>query len=274
MRKLILTLSLMSLGLTSFTQEFRVPAPSPIAKVSQDFSTSTIQLQYSRPSLKGRKMLGNLVPYNTLWRTGANQIPVISFEEPVYWGDKMVPPGSYALATIPGEKEWLFILYKNTNSWGINDLKDEDIIAKAKATVQHLSIPQETFEIKFDNISNNSLDLIMSWENIEARTTLKVDNFDLILENLKKTLDTDDPQYLALARFYYEHDYELEKALEYINSAIKTNPEAFWMQWAKAQILNKLGKKEEALKAAQTAADLTKGTAYENEYAQHLNSIK
>lgn len=274
MKKVILTTTIMSLGLIGFSQEFKMPAPSPMTIVQQDFSTSSIELQYSRPSLKGRAMFGHLIPYNSLWRTGANQIPTITFHEAFIWGETTVAPGSYALATIPNKNEWTFILYKNPNSWGVNDLKDEDMVAKSVAKVHKRSTSQETFEIKFDDITNNSFDLVMAWEHTEARMTVKVDNFESILKHLELSLKSEDPQYLALARFYYDNDYQLEAALKYIDKGIEQNPDAFWMQWTKAQILYKLGKRDLAIQAATIAAEKTKGTPYENEYTQHLKSLK
>src|SRR5438046_5878334 len=93
-------------------QELRTPQPSPTQEVKQNFGLSSIELSYSRPGMKGRKIFGDLVPYGKVWRTGANQATTITFGDDIMFGDKKVPAGKYGLLTIPGENEWTVILTK------------------------------------------------------------------------------------------------------------------------------------------------------------------
>lgn len=274
MKRLILSISLLAFCNWSFAQEVSLPAPSPSTEIMQEFSTSSITLKYSRPSLKGRKMFGSQIPYGEVWRTGANNTTTLSFKEPIKWGDDIVPPGTYGFVTIPNKNEWVFLLHKNTEAWGVDGLSEDGYVAKAAVPIKKQENTQETFEISFQNITNSTVELVLRWENIEASLNLKTDNRERILEQIAVELKGDNPPYLPAARIYLEFDYRLEEALNFVEKAIKENPNAFYMHWTKAQILEKLGKKEEAINSARKAFEGAKGSAYESEYKHHYNNLK
>jgi len=274
MKKIMLSLSLLCFASMGFSQDFKLPAPSPTTTIKQDFSTSFIELTYSRPSVKERKIFGQLIPYDKMWRTGANAATAITFNEPIKWGNDMISPGSYSIVTIPGEDTWVVMLYKGTDSWGINGLSATDIVAKTEARVKKLDQLQETFEISFQNITNSTMDLVLQWEYTQVKVRVEADNFEKILGYLEHELKKDNAPYLEAARFYLEHDYKLDEALGFTEKALKARPDAFWIQWTKAQILSKLGKHKEAKAAALIAVEKTRGTSYENEYKHHYESLK
>src|SRR6187401_479828 len=93
-------------------QQLTTPQTSPTTEVKQNFALSSIELSYSRPAIRGRKIFGDLVPYGKVWRTGANGATTITFGEDITFGDKKVPAGKYGLLTIPGASEWTIILSK------------------------------------------------------------------------------------------------------------------------------------------------------------------
>ena len=101
MKKILSAIALAGFALLS-TAQVKMPAPSPTQTIKQDFGIGNIELTYSRPSIKGRKIFGDLVPFNKLWRTGANAATKIVFSEPVEMGGKKVDTGTYVLYTIPG----------------------------------------------------------------------------------------------------------------------------------------------------------------------------
>src|SRR5438128_1723787 len=99
----------------AFSQnELKVPAPSPSATLKQNFGLSFVEVSYSRPGVKGRKIFGDLVPYDKVWRTGANSATTITFGDDVSIGGKKIPAGKYGLLTIPGQQEWTIIISKST----------------------------------------------------------------------------------------------------------------------------------------------------------------
>jgi hypothetical protein len=117
MKKLFLTAMLASTCI-AMSAQVKMPAPSPTQTIKQDFGIGSIELTYSRPGTKDRKIFGDLVPYNKIWRTGANAATIIKFSEPVEIKGKKIDTGSYALYTIPGEETWEIILNKGTKNWG------------------------------------------------------------------------------------------------------------------------------------------------------------
>ena len=104
----------------SINAQVRMPAPSPTQTIKQDFALGSIEVKYSRPAAKGRKVMGDLVPYNKLWRTGANAATLIKFTDAVEIQGKRVDTGSYVLYTIPGTDTWEVILNKGLNNWGVD----------------------------------------------------------------------------------------------------------------------------------------------------------
>ena len=135
MKKILLSsIALTCLALLS-TAQVKMPAPSPTQTVKQDFGIGTIELTYSRPSIKGRKIFGDLVPFNKLWRTGANAATKIVFSEPVEMGGKKVDTGTYVLYTIPGIDSWEVILNKGLKNWGTDGYKETEDVVRFKVEI-------------------------------------------------------------------------------------------------------------------------------------------
>ena len=95
--------------------QIKTPPPSPTQTIKQDFGLSSIELSYSRPGVKGRKIFGDLVPYGKVWRTGANNATTITFGDEVTIDGTKVPAGKYGLLTIPEKKSWTVIISKQTD---------------------------------------------------------------------------------------------------------------------------------------------------------------
>lgn len=275
MKKMIFaSLFLSGMATVSFAQEFQMPAPSPTTTIHQDFSTSFIELSYSRPSMNGRKIFGGLLTYGNIWRTGANASTTVKFGEEVSVNGHPVKAGAYSLYTIPGEKEWTVILNSNTGNWGASGFEKKDDVAEFKVPVQRIKPETETFTIAIENMTSQSCDLTLSWENSKIVIPVTADNDATIMAYLDKELKGKKPPYHAAANYYLAHDKDLNLALEYASKAIAENPKAFYIHWTKAKILNKMGKKSEALKEAKIAADATIGTPYAIEYQNNYESLK
>ncbi len=156
MKKILFAL-LVNLTFINAHAQVKMPQPSPTQTLKQDFGLGTIEIVYSRPAIKGRKIFGDLVPYNKLWRTGANSSTLIKFTEPVEIMGKKVDTGSYALYTIPGTESWTIILNKGTSNWGIDGYKESDDVLRVKATTAKAPSFAETFTIKIDKSGTVSL---------------------------------------------------------------------------------------------------------------------
>lgn len=262
------------MSLSAGAQDFQMPKPSPITSVSQEFSTSTIKLDYSRPSMKGRTIFGHLVPFGQLWRTGANSATQITFGEDVIINDKVIKKGEYSLYTIPEKDEWTIILNTEVGNWGASGFDEKDDVLKFKVPANHSKDTQETFTISVENITTTTCDIVFSWADTEVSFGVKADNNKRILAHLEKELSGKKPPYSTAAGYYLMTNQKLDDAAKYYELAIKEKPKAFYLNWGLAQVYEKLGKHDEALKAAEKSAELSKGSAYESEYEQHYKDMK
>ena len=133
---------------SSDAQTLKTPAPSPAATVSQDFGLATIQLSYSRPGMKGRKIFGDVVPFGKVWRTGANEATVFEVSKAVKVEGKSLPAGKYSLYTIPGEKEWTVMINKSWNQSGTEYDQAQDALRFTVKPVKSASFTERmTFKI-------------------------------------------------------------------------------------------------------------------------------
>ena len=257
----------------SFAQDLKLPALSPVSTVKTGFSISDIEVAYSRPSMRGRKIFGDLVPYGELWRVGANAATKVTFGETVEVNGSEIAAGSYALYAIPGENEWEIIFNKGISNWGTGGYAKEDDVARFKVKATKSTATVETFTINIANITNNSCSIELAWENTIVNIPVKADNNSAIVKNIKQAVDEPNIPYYPAARYYYTTNQNLEDALKYVTLALDKNPKAFYMWNLKAQIAQKLGKKNVAIEAANKAIETSKGTAYENEYKKSAGAV-
>jgi hypothetical protein len=278
MKLLVSVLAVLATILPSAAQELKLPAPSPTQTLSQDVSTSKIEIVYSRPSKKGRVIFGDVVPFNEVWRTGANAATKITFGEDVSIGGKEIKAGAYSLYSNPGKTQWEIIINKNTGNWGTNGYATSDDVARV--TVPVISLPKsvETFTISIGDITFSSCTIDIMWENTMVSIPVTIANKQRLSENITKALSNPQLPYSQAAGYYLDTDQHLDKALEYANKAIEQNPKGFWLYTLKARIAAKLGNKLVAQEAAKKSMEMVKGTPYEAEYTRNnqkvLDSLK
>lgn len=251
----LLGLFLSFLFISSSFAQIQLPAPSPSATLSTKVGLTDLTIKYSRPSVKGRVIFGDLVQYGKVWRTGANESTKISFNEEVTVGGVKVPSGTYSLYTIPNKDEWTVILSKNTNLWGSSGYTDADDIARF--TVKPTSLPAlvETFTINVADVTSNSVNIEMAWENTAIKFKVETDVDTKVMAQIEKVMKNPEAslvgQYFSAASYYYEANKDLNKALEWVNKAISLNPDAFWMVHLKAKIQAKNKDKKGAIATAE-----------------------
>ncbi len=257
-------LALASVGaLRAAEKEIQFPAPSQHATITQRVGLTDVSLDYSRPAMRGREIFGGLVPYDKVWRTGANQPTKIKFSEAVKIEGHDVPAGEYALYTIPGKEEWTIILSKNTKLWGAYGYKPDADEMRAKVKPSALAEPVQTFTISFDNLEDNGATIILKWDKTRVPvqlTTNAVEKTNAAISDALKDPSSLKPVfYYQAASFYYDHDKDLEQAAKWIDTAIAQQKEPrYFMYYKKAQIEAKLGHKEEAKTAAEESIRLLK----------------
>ena len=258
---------------SSFGQELKLPALSPTARVSQDFSTSTIDITYSRPSMRGRKVFGDVVAYNEVWRTGANQATKIKFGEDVTVGGQKLSAGEYALYTVPGRDQWEVILNKGVGNWGQMGYDKKDDVARFMVKSQTMGSETSTFTINIANITLSSCNIELMWEKTKISIPVKANNEERLNAAIDKAINKPAIPYFQAANYYYETGQDLNKAMEYVNKALGQNPNAFYMYSLKAKIAQKQGNREEARAAATQSMELAKGTPFESEYKRSGEKI-
>lgn len=267
MKKLSFALLLLaSTAFSSLAQDLKLPALSPTCKMSQDFSTSSIDISYSRPSTRGRVIFGDVVAYNQVWRTGANSATKVKFGEEVTIEGNVIKPGEYALYTIPGREMWTVILNKGTGNWGTAGYDTADDVARFKIKPRMTEKTVHTFTIEIGNITFNSCNIELSWERTKIVIPVKANNEERLNASIDKAINKPNIPYFQAANYYYETNQNLEKADTYVTKALNENPKAFYMWALKARIAAKLGHKEEAISAARKSMETAKGSAFEADY--------
>ena len=257
MKKTIISLSLIFCAILTGAQ-VKMPQPSPTQSIKQDFALGNVSLTYSRPVAKGRKVFGDLVPYNKLWRTGANAATIIKFNQVVEINGKRVDTGSYALYAIPGEEQWEIILNKGTSNWGIDGYKETDDVVRFKTNTTRLKDYVESLTMQFSNILPESMQLEVMWEKTGIVIPIKANIKDRIRADLDKGFNSDKKPYWQAAQFYNEYDINYPKALENITKAVEVNPKAFWMWLYKAKIEKEMGNNAAALESSKKSMDLAR----------------
>jgi len=261
MKKLfLLCLAVLTVTAAAFAQ-IKTPAPSPGCKFTQDVALVKVDVDYSRPSAKGRKIFGDLVPFGEIWRTGANVTTKITFSDEVMAGGVKLPKATYVLFTVPGEKEWNIIFYKNL-AIGSNpgkDFKDEDVAARFNVPTSKLDDAVETFTINFDNLSNSGADLVFSWAKTKVVVPITVDTDTKVLADIKKAMAGPDANaYYASGRYYFEEKKDMKQALEWVSKSLELGGDKFWILRLKSQIQAELGMRKEAIETANKSMELAK----------------
>ena len=247
--------------------QIELPAPSPTATFSQKVGLTEVTITYSRPSAKGRKIFGDLVPFGKLWRTGANMATKISFEDDVKIGGKDLKAGTYAIFSIPNEDEWTVIFNKNYNQGGTGNYKESEDAVRVNVKPKKIADTIETFMINLENVKPNSALIELAWENTIVHVPLEVSIDERIMASIENAMKINPNTYNQAALYYHQSGKDLNQALEWINKALEIHEangrNVFWMYRQKSLIQADMGKYSDAVKTAETS--LAKATEAAND---------
>jgi len=258
--KQILLLAAMAIFFNANAQ-VKVPAPSSTQTIIQDFGLGKIELNYSRPNIKGRvvfKEKSELAPLGQVWRTGANSVTKIKFTDVVVMGGKNIDTGTYAIWTIPGKKEWTIILNKDYKNWGTQYAQADDYF-RFTVAAESMKESVETFTMQFADIKPESCELHLMWGTVAVRIPITTNIRDRIRKQFEDALSADKVSpniYYSAASFYYDLDKNNLKALTNAAKATEANPKAYYMFILKAKIEKDLGDKAAAKADAETCIKL------------------
>ncbi|MGY6521083.1 MAG: DUF2911 domain-containing protein [Mongoliitalea sp.] len=254
-----LFLTYLSLGVAA--QQINMPQASPSATISQKIGLTDVTIEYARPSMKGRKIFGELVPFGDVWRTGANAATLLTFSTEVKIEGQLIPAGTYALYSIPGRDEWTIILSSNTSLWGaVGYNSDEDVlraIVKPGKTGQRY----ETMEFNFVDMTDNAASVAIKWENTRVAFRIETEVDDIVMAQIKElVIDqeiTNPGLYYQAANYYFTNKKDLRVALDWISKSVADDPK-FWTMHLKAKIEAELGMKQEAIQSANRSIEMAR----------------
>ena len=262
MKKTLLLTACCTLLVTLLSAQIKTPQPSPTGKISQEVGLTKVEVEYSRPSAKGRKIFGDLVPFGDLWRTGANASTKVTFGDDVKVGGTALAKGTYALYTVPGERQWDIVFYKNTSLWGAPApaaYKMEDVAAKVTVASSSLRDAVETFTIEISNLKNDGATIDLMWENTKVSVPFTQDTDSKVMADIKTQMEGPSANtYYSAARYYYEEKKDMKQALAWVDQSLTKGGDKFWILRLKANIQAELGMYKDAIATAEKSSALAK----------------
>ena len=258
MKKTLFSLLLLA-SAVAYGQE--LPAASPAASFKQRVGLTDVEVSYARPSMRGRKIFGGLVPYDALWRTGANQSTLITFSTSVVFCGVSLPAGKYSLMTIPSAKNWTIILNQSTDLWGIEGYSESNDVARIPVVPNRMDSSVETMTLEMGEITLDKAVLTMKWENTQVSMPLEVSTHEHAMNNIEKAIDEkpeDARVYRNAASYLNSVGKDNELALGFAERSVQLSPENWYSHYLYAQLLRKNGKEKEAVVAAELALKLGK----------------
>lgn len=263
MRRIQLMLIALTLSVGAMAQ-IKMPPPSPTFELNGSVGLAAVKVVYSRPSAKGRDIAGNLIPYNEVWRTGANASTKVTFSTAVKLNGNVVPAGEYALYTMFTEETATIIISKNLTWWGAIGYEDKDDLLRFDVTVKHPSSHYETFTMSFSDFTMNSANLNMKWGHTKAMFTIESDVDANVMADIKAQVIDATPSnpgiYFQAAGYYYDTERDAKQALVWANKAIEGSGDEkkYWEYHLKAKLLARLGMKKDAVATAKESISLAK----------------
>jgi len=255
-----LLVMLLFIGALSVTAQVKSPAPSPLSKTELQVGLTDVTIEYSRPSMRGRTIFGDLVPYGKTWRTGANANTKITFSDDVIIEGDSLKKGTYAIFTVPNAEAWDVIFYNDASNWGTPKIWDEGKVA-VKKSIKVVTFPDmdmETFTILIDDLADGkSGKLNFLWD--DTIVTLKIDvPSDAIAQaSIDKVMGGPTANdYFSAASYYRNAGKDLKQALVWITKATELRKEAYWMMKEKSLIHAALGDKKSAIAAAKSSLEV------------------
>ena len=228
--------------------QLSLPVPSPKASVKQTVGVTDIEIEYSRPAVKGRKVWGDLVPFGKVWRTGANSATAFKVSTDVEIGGKKIAKGEYAIFSIPAEKDWVIIINSNEGQKGSVDYKENLDLVRVNAKAEKSPEFKERLEFSIDLLSDDKAKVWMSWENVRVGFEVKTATTENAGKNIAEFAAKADGLWYDLAqsaRYSFENNLNTDKQMLWIDQSIALK-DHFFNKLIKARMLKAAGNNAEA----------------------------
>jgi Protein of unknown function (DUF2911) len=239
------------MSFNSHAQTLKTPAPSSTQTIKQNFGLGDITLEYSRPGVKNRTVFGDLVPFGSIWRTGANGATKLTFTDEVMIGGNKLTAGTYALYSMPNKDEWDFMIYKDLTLGGnVGDYKPENELFRFKAKPSAMANKVETFTMQFADVTSTSIKLELQWDKLSISIPITTEIDAKIMKNIETAMGDNKPYYAA-ANYYFDNKKDMAKALEWSTKAFDNNPKAYWIAHLKAKVQAEMKNYKGAIETAE-----------------------
>jgi len=239
-------------------QGLNLPRPSPNATLKQTVGLTDVTVAYSSPAVRGRRIFGDVVPYDAVWRAGANECTKVTFSTAATVGGKPVAAGTNCLFLLPTKTGWTFILNKDTKLWGSDGYKPENDVLRIPATATTIT-PRERLAYAVLDFTDDGGTLAMEWDTVRVSVRFELTTRATVLTEIRALKTSDWREYNRAARYLLNAKVEPAYALELANKSIKLN-ENWENDWTKAQLLAANGNTKEAVALAQHAQELGKAS--------------
>jgi hypothetical protein len=236
-----------------FAQQIELPRPSPNAKMTQTVGVTDITVEYSSPAVKGRKIWGGVVPYDQVWRTGANAATKITFSRDVVIADKPVPAGSYAFFAIPAPTKWTLILSKNANQMGAFGYKQAEDLLRVEVKPQPIPL-RERLGYAFNSFSDAAASIDLEWEKLRVSLPVKLHTEEQVAASIKGFAGAAWGPWAQAARWELDKKH-LDEAMQLVDTSMKIK-ETWLNTFVKAEVLAARGNYKEAYPLAEKAKEL------------------
>ena len=260
MFKKVICSALVIFSIATMEAQVKTPQMSSKSKIEEVVGLTNITIDYSRPSMRGRSVFGDLVPYGRMWRTGANRNTTVTFADDVTVDGKPLQKGTYALYTVPKATSWEVIFYSDANNWGLPEKFDDSKVV-LRTDVKTISSDRkfETFTIALSNVDIDAVDMELIWERTIVPIKIKVPSEKIALASIDQTFAGPKAvDYYAASQYYFLINKELPKALKWIDAAIEKEGASapFYFTRLKSQIQAKMGDKKAAIETAKKSLEM------------------
>lgn len=276
MKKLVLFTFALTL-MFSVNAQIETPQPSPAAKIEQVVGLTDVSIDYSRPSMRGRTIFGDLVPYGKVWRTGANARTKVTFSNNVTIGDKDLKAGTYAIFAIPQAKTWDVVFYTDYNGGGAPaELDESKVAARVITPVYPIEVDIQSFTISIDDITSSSAVIGIMWEKTYVGVEFKVPTDKAVTAAIEKVMAGPSANdYYAAAVYNYEEGKDIKQAKEWIDKAMSMSKEPrFWQLRKQSLIYAKAGDKKGAIAIAKQSLAAAKEAKNADYIKMNEDSLK
>jgi len=259
MKKLAIAAALLLVAISAFSQSaIRLPEASPAATVGQTIGITDVAITYHRPAVNKRKIWGGLVPFGTIWRTGANENTTISFSTPVKIEGQPLPAGTYGLFAIPGASQWTMVFSKFTGDWGGYNYDPSEDALRVTVTPQTVAESQERMSFTFDDVTNSAGVASLRWEKLRVPMKIEVDLPSTVRASIASTLrggkHWDANAWAAAARWELRNG-SADTAMQYADHALSLATTSGTLR-TKAAVLEKKGDAKGAAELRERAKSL------------------